>query len=139
MVTGGEQHGRGPAAAGHRMVIGLGVLTLASVGVLLVRDVFPRLFPARAHDLLAALPLVLAAALVLALHIVRRTGRRQLPKTLGLVAAFLFWAANSLWPHSSPAATFNDIAIALFAVDVVLLIGPRPRGSEKEVPARAVG
>jgi len=50
----------------------------------------------------------------------------KLPKTLVLVAGFLFWSANQLWPHSPRAPVFNDIAIALFALDVVLVIVGRP-------------
>jgi len=34
----------------------------------------------------------------------------KLPKTLVLVAGFLFWSANQLWPHSPRAPVFNDIA-----------------------------
>jgi len=32
--------------------------------------------------------------------------------------AFLFWAANQLWPRFTQAPLFNDIAIALFVLDV---------------------
>lgn len=39
----------------------LGVVTLASVGVLLTWDIDPRLFAARAHDFLAAFPLAMIA------------------------------------------------------------------------------
>ena len=46
----------------HRVLpVILGVVTLASVGVLLAWDAFPRLFPARAHDVLAAFPLAMIA------------------------------------------------------------------------------
>jgi hypothetical protein len=40
-------------------------VTLVSVGVLLLWDFIPRLFFARAHDFLAALPLALIACTVL--------------------------------------------------------------------------
>src|ERR1035438_962778 len=39
----------------------LGMVTLASVGVLIAWDAFPRLFPANAHDVLAAFPLAMIA------------------------------------------------------------------------------
>lgn len=125
-----------PASPGHRrqlVMILLAVITLGSVGFLFVQDAVPERFPARAHELLATLPLALAALSLLANHAVRQAVRRELPKTLVLVAGFLFWSANQLWPHSSQAPIFNDIAIALFALDVVLVIlgrAPDP-GEEK--------
>jgi peptidoglycan/LPS O-acetylase OafA/YrhL len=111
----------------------LAVITLASADLLLAQDGLPRWFPPHAHELLATLPLGLAALCLLASHMVRRVALRELPKTLVLVAGFLFWSANQLWPHSSRAPIFNDIAIALFALDVVLVIvgrAPDP-GEEK--------
>lgn len=113
-----------PVARGRRpklLMAALAVITVASVDVLLAQDGVPHWFPAHAHELLAALPLGLAALALLVSHVVRRAALRELPKTLVLVAGFLFWSANQLWPHSSRAPTFNDIAIALFALDVVLV------------------
>jgi len=46
----------------HRSVpIVLGLVTLGGIGLLLLWDVFPGLFPAQAHDFLAAFPLALIA------------------------------------------------------------------------------
>ncbi|MBV9272781.1 MAG: hypothetical protein JO333_02715 [Verrucomicrobia bacterium] len=39
-----------------------------------------------------------------------------------LSVAFLFWAANQPWPDLSQATLFNDIAIALFVLDVFLVM-----------------
>ena len=122
---------------GQRLVTVLGAFAAGSVALLLVRDVFPGWFPSRAHALLSALPLVLAGLLVLALHIVRRTARGDLQKALGLVAAFLLWAANTLWPHSRLAPTFNDAAIALFAVDIFFVtLAQHPRTHHDLASAR---
>lgn len=99
----------------------LGAGSLSGVGLLVIRDAFPAWFFAGAHHLLASLALVLTAALVLAHHGVRRSSRGELAQALALAAAFLFWAANSLWPHTTLAPTFNDAAIALFALDVFLV------------------
>jgi hypothetical protein len=42
----------------------------------------------------------------------------------------LFWAANQLWPGSLRQATLcNDIAIALFVIDVFLTIVGWPKAS----------
>lgn len=38
----------------------LGVITLGSVCVLLVRDIRPKLFPVRAHDVLGRVPVALS-------------------------------------------------------------------------------
>jgi hypothetical protein len=46
----------------HRVLpVTLGVITLAGVGVLLVCDVAPAIFPPRAHDWLGAFPLAMIA------------------------------------------------------------------------------
>src|ERR1035441_3656239 len=36
--------------------------------------------------------------------------------------ASLFWAANQFWPDSPQATLYNDIAIALFVLDVFLVM-----------------
>jgi hypothetical protein len=102
------------------------VVTLASVGVLLLWDIVPRFFPARAHDFLAAFPLAMIACACLAYEAVRRPARSELIKAILLACAFLFWAANQLWPDLHQATLFNDIAIALFVFDVFLAIISRP-------------
>jgi hypothetical protein len=117
----------------------MGACTLSSVGLLVVRDVFPTWFPAQAHHLLASIALVLTAGLVLAQHIVGRSVRGELAKALALTAAFLFWAANSLWPRASLAPTFNDAAIALFALDVLLVIFARHPRTPADTALAPVG
>jgi hypothetical protein len=47
-------------------------------------------------------------------------------KTIILASAFLFWAANQAWPMLHQATLFNDLAIALFVVDVLLSMKGRP-------------
>ncbi len=100
----------------------LGLFTLATVALLLAWDAFPGLFPPRAHDVLGALPLFLIALAYLAHQVVRRPGRPELVKACLLAAAFLCWAANQLWPDLSAATLLNDVAIALFVLDVQLAI-----------------
>lgn len=102
------------------------LVTLISVGVLLVWDVLPGLFPAKAHDLLAAVPLAMIACVCLLYEAVRRPSRSELVKAILLACAFLFWAANQLWPTLHQATLFNDIAIALFVFDVFLAMIGRP-------------
>jgi hypothetical protein len=100
--------------------IALGVIALVSVVVLLGWDAFPKLVPTRAHDVLGALPLALIAFAYLAHQAVCRPSRKEFIKAILLALAFLFWAANQLWPESPQATLFNDLAIALFVLDVLL-------------------
>ena len=39
-----------------------------------------------------------------------------------LAVAFVCWAANQFWPDMRQAILFNDIAIALFVLDVFLVM-----------------
>ncbi len=110
----------------------LGVLALASVAVLLVWDAFPGLFPARAHDILGALPLVMIAIAYLAYQALHCPARLEIVKAILLAVAFLFWAANQLWPDLRSATLFNDIAIALFVIDVFFVIAGWPATSPDE-------
>ena len=100
----------------------LGAMTLADVGVLLVWDARPGIFHARSHDFLGAFSLAMIAVAYLAYQIVHRPPLKELAKAILLAVAFLFWAANQLWPASPQATLFNDIAIALFVFDVFLVM-----------------
>jgi hypothetical protein len=117
----------------HRILpVILGAITLASVVVLLAWDAFPRLFPARAHDILGAFPLAMIAIAYLAYQSAHRPPRKELLKAVLLAVAFLFWAANQLWPNSAQATLYNDIAIALFVLDVFLVMIGWPATSPDE-------
>lgn len=110
----------------------LGVMTLASVGVLFAWDAAPALFPERAHDFLAAFPLAMIALAYLVYQAAHRPARGELLKAILLAIAFLFWAGNQLWPNLRQATLFNDIAIALFVLDVFLVIVGWPATSPDE-------
>ncbi len=117
----------------HRSALmSLGVITLGSVFLLLVWDIDPKLFPVRAHNLLGALPLALIAVAYLLYQSVRRPGAAELFKAVLLAIAFLLWAANQFWPESTRATLYNDLAIALFVLDVFLVIVGWPSGSPDE-------
>ncbi len=117
----------------HRAIpVILGLATLAGVGVLLVWDAFPGLFPARAHDVLGAFPLAMIAVAYLAYQSAHCPARLELVKAVLLALAFLLWAANQLWPDARPATLFNDLAIALFVLDVFLVIIGWPASSPDE-------
>ena len=111
----------------HRAVpVMLGVVTLAGVGLLLAWDILPGLFPAKAHDFLAAFPLAMIACACLVHEVARRPARSEVVKAILLASAFLFWAANQFWPTLRQATLFNDLAIALFVFDVFLAMIGRP-------------
>jgi len=110
----------------------LGAVTLMSVGVLIAWDIDPRLFPARAHDFLAAFPLAMIAFAYLVYQAAHKPARMEALKAILLASAFLFWAANQLWPGLPEATLFNDIAIALFVLDVFFVIAGWPSTSPDE-------
>jgi len=113
----------------NTLSVRLGQLTLVSVGLLLIWDAFPKVFPPRAHDVLGALPLALIAVTYLIYQFVAKPNAGELLKAVLLAAAFLLWAANQFWPNSQRATLFNDLAIAFFVLDLFLVVVGWPGGS----------
>jgi hypothetical protein len=62
----------------------------------------------------------------------RRPAGKEFAKAVMLAVAFLFWAANQLLPNYRQATLFNDIAIALFVLDVFLVMIGWPATSPDE-------
>jgi uncharacterized membrane protein len=117
----------------HRaMSLVLGMLALVSLGVLLAWNINPKFFPIRAHGFLAAFLLAMIAIAYLLNQSARRPSAKEFLKAMILAVAFLFWAANQLWPDLPQATLFNDIAIALFVLDVFLVIVGWPKTSPDE-------
>jgi hypothetical protein len=100
----------------------LGAVTLASLAPLIVWDASPGLFPARAHDVLAAVPLTMVAMAYLVYQGMRRVAPVEFVKAILSALAFVFWALNQLLTDHPHATLFNDIAVAAFVLDVVLVI-----------------
>jgi hypothetical protein len=65
-------------------------------------------------------------------QIARRPAAKEFVKAIMLAVAFLYWAANQLWPGSPQATLFNDMAIALFVLDVFLVMTGWPKTSPDE-------
>jgi hypothetical protein len=107
----------------------LGLVTLADVALLFVQDAAPGLFPAESHALLASSSLAMIAFTYLIFQAAQRPAAKEIVKATLLAAAFLFWAANQLWPNLPLASLFNDVAIGLFVLDVFLVIAGRPSAS----------
>jgi hypothetical protein len=110
----------------------LGIITLIGVAVLLVWDAYPALFPTRAHDLLGAFPLAMIAFAYLLYQSAHRPTSMEWVKAFILAVAFLFWSANQFWRDPHQAIVFNDIAIALFVLDVFLVMIGWPAASPDE-------
>jgi hypothetical protein len=105
----------------------LGLCTLAAIALLLFWDVAPARFPPNAHDALSAFPLALIALAAVAHRLERPWTRGELGRTAILAAAFLCWAANQFWPNQPRATLLNDLAVALFVLDVWWTIAGRQR------------
>lgn len=116
----------------------LGALTLAGVILLLATDAFPALASTGSHNALAALTLGMIALAYLVYQSAHRPPFREWIKAVLLALAFLFWAANQVWPDPRMATAFNDLAIGLFVLDVVLVMVGWPAGSPDESFAETV-
>lgn len=117
----------------HRAVaVVLGIVTLASVAVLFVWNAVPQFFPARTHDFVGAFSLAMIAVAYLVYQAAHRPPGREFAKAVMLAVAFLFWAGNQFWPNARCAVLLNDVAIALFVLDVFLVIIGWPPTSPDE-------
>jgi len=119
-----------PKRARRILPVALGVVTLAGVAVLFAWDAWWRVFPARAHEVLAAFPLAMIAVAYLVYRAGQRPAQGETVKAMLLAAAFLLWAANQFWPALRVATLLNDGAIGLFVLDVFLVILGWPVGSQ---------
>lgn len=111
----------------HRMLHGmsrlLAVISLAGIVGLLAWDIrAPQHFPANSHAVLGAFPLATIGLAWLTRQAVRSATRRDWLKAALLAAAFFFWAANQCLRNAHSATICNDIAIALFVLDLVIVI-----------------
>jgi hypothetical protein len=117
----------------HRaLAVFLGIGTLAVVAAVLVCDGFPGLAPGRIHDVLAAVSLALIAVSYLVYQAAHRPPWREWVKAVLLAVAFLSWSANQVWPNPRQAILLNDLAIALFVLDVFLVMVGWPAASPDE-------
>lgn len=108
----------------------LAAFAIAGICALLVWDVRPQLFAPKAHALLGAFPLAMIAFTWLLHHALQRASFRDSLKAILLSTAFLLWAANQCLSNLRLATVCNDIAIALFVLDLVFIIASRPSEGE---------
>ena len=114
--------GLSPRRALRTVPLLLATFALAGIAALLAWDVRPQLFPASAHAVLGSFPLAMIALAWLAYHTPKRASFSEWLKAALLAAAFCFWAANQCLHDAHSATVCNDIAIALFVIDLVWVI-----------------
>jgi|SRR5580692_3807235 hypothetical protein len=115
----------------RKFPVAVGALALSCVAALLIADASPGLVRAAVHDVLATLPLVLTAAACLLVQAARRSRPVEWAKAVALALAFFFWAASQICVCRGTSMLFNDLAIALFVLDVFLAIAaPHPASHE---------
>jgi hypothetical protein len=109
---------------GRVLVVSAGLVVLALIGsvVLLVLDAWTGFREGDARRVVSAFPLVAIALACLVYHATWTRARHDLLKRGLLSAAFLFWAANQLFPSTGWAPVANDTAIGLFVLDLALVL-----------------
>ncbi len=108
---------------------GLALVALVTAGVLLVLDLTPGFMTKTEHTFVAAAALAAIALANLVYHAARQPGLMEMVKALLLSAAFGFWSLNQLLPTLPVAPLFNDLAIALFVLDLTIIVAGRARRS----------
>jgi hypothetical protein len=125
----------------HRSIpVVLGVAALAGAVALFAWDSFPKLFSAGIHNGIAAFSLAAIGFAYLVYQGSLQPSLWDRIKAILLAFAFFFWAANQLWSTWPQAVLFNDIAVALFVLDLFLvMLGWPPASAERafaEFPSR---
>jgi hypothetical protein len=115
----------------HRFIpVILGSAALAAVVALFAWDFSAKLFPPRRHDLLSGFSLATIAFAYLIYEAAHRPSILDMVKAILLALAFLFWAANQIWPALPQVLLFNDIAVGMFVLDVFLVMAGWPPARE---------
>jgi len=120
-------HRRPPQAVGAVEAVGvvtvlLVLVALGSSVVLVIFDVSAAFRASRAREVLSSVPLIAIAVACLAVHATWKPQPFDLIKRVLLSAAFLSWAATQLAPDEAWSPVATDVAIALFVLDLALLL-----------------
>ena len=99
------------------------MLALAFVAVLVILDFTTGFLESPTHQVISATPLAIIAVAYLVHQAIKHPSLLESLKAILLACAFLLWAAYQLAPAFPRIAVFNDLAIGLFVVDMVLVIG----------------
>jgi hypothetical protein len=122
----------------HRgLPVVLGVVAFISIALLFVWDTDSQIFSKQLHAVLEAFSLASIAVAYLLYQSAHRPQAAEWFKAIMLAVAFLCWAANQIWPEPKQALLLNDLAIALFVLDVFLVMIGWPNSSQDESFAEA--
>ncbi len=105
-----------------RLPIAIGLVSMLWLVPLLAWDAAPTRFPLHSHDGLGAGPLFFIAVAYFAQQVVQRPAAGGWLRAGIIVAAFVAWAANQYWPDAPTATLWNDVAVALFVLDVFIAV-----------------
>jgi hypothetical protein len=116
----------------YLVAVSLTVIAFAGGAIVLGLDLWPGFVTSRGHRLVSALPLLAIATGYLVLQVRLRPGPHELLKRALLSIAFILWSASQLAPAAQWAMVSDDFAIALFVLDLGLVIWdelhhPQPR------------
>jgi hypothetical protein len=100
----------------------LTLLALAGVALVLGLDLRPGFLDSHAHRFVSALSLLAIATGYLILQARLRPSPHELLKRALLSIAFILWSISQLAPHAQWATIADDLAIALFVLDLSLVI-----------------
>ena len=113
---------------------GLAVLAIASCAALLLVDGVPQVRSRLSHAPVSAAPLLLIGLAYLALQPLVRPGPLELLKRVLLGTAFILWGIDQLLPSGRLATVLGDVVIALYVLDLGLIIRDHLRREDWETP-----
>jgi hypothetical protein len=105
-----------------RLAIILAASALASGTLLLLLDCFAHFTTHRYHAAASALPLILIGLSWLSLHPGSGVHPIQFLKRLIAAVAFVLWGIDQMLPPGWLASTVGDVVIALFVLDMALIV-----------------
>jgi hypothetical protein len=120
-----------------RLPIAIGLVSMLWLVPLLAWDAAPSRFPLHSHDALGAGPLFFIAVGYVAQQVVQRPGGIGWMRAGIIVAAFVAWAANQYWPDAGTATLWNDVAVALFVLDIFISIASSGKAPETGLAGKA--
>lgn len=100
----------------------LAVCALISGALLLVLDCFFHFPSSHFHGAVSAAPLIFISLSWLCLHPGTRVSPVQFLKRLIAAIAFVLWGIDQILPPGPVASTVGDVVIALFVLDLALII-----------------
>jgi hypothetical protein len=113
---------------------GVAVLALIASTLLLLFDGAPQLLPGLRHAPVSAAPLLLIGVAYISLQPLIRPSPLELLKRLMLGTAFILWGIDQLLPAGSLATRLGDVVIALYVIDLGLIIITHLQREDWETP-----